>query len=123
MGFDLFIRATFLLCRDTGKPYCFAHDNSRNYDLSVATVPAEHRRMMQLRGGFLHAYTTNVFDDKNMTDALVGDFLDKFPTWEEARQYDPECTYWDENDHKEFKATLEWLNANHFVEYRVQWSY
>ena len=123
MGFDLFIRATFLLCRSTGKPYYFASDNSRNYDLSVATVPAEYRRMMQLRGGIFHAYTTQMFEDKDMVDVSVSDFLEKFPTWDEVHEYDPECDYWTEQEHNDFKDALTWLNANHLVEYRVQWSY
>ena len=123
MGFDLFIYASFLVCPETGKPYCFASDHSRNYDLSVATVPEKHRRMMQLRGGILHAYTTQVYEDKNTVNVSVYDFLEKFPTWDEVREYDPECDYWTEKEHNEFKDALMWLNANNTVQYRVDWSY
>jgi hypothetical protein len=107
----------------TGKPYYYASDNSRKYDLSAATVPAEHRRMMQLRGGIFHAYTTQVYEDKDTVDVSVSDFLEKFPTWEEVHEHDPECDYWTEKEHNEFKDALLWLNANNGIEYRVQWSY
>jgi len=127
MGFDLTIHAVFLLCSDTGKPYCFNLDNNKrlikSYDLSVADVPAAHRRMMKLRGGILHAYTTKVFDDYATLDMSVSDFLDKFPTWDEVHNHDPDCDYWTEKDHNEFKTALEWLNENNFVQYRVHWSY
>ena len=124
MGFDLNIRADIAICSDTGKPYFYISDGSRMrvYDLSKLTVPKEHRRFLNQRGGIFHAYTTNVFEDENITNVSVYEFLEKYPSWTAVKEYDEECTYWTEKDHDEFKKALEWFNKD-CVQYRINWSY
>ena len=124
MGFDLNIRADLGICSDTGKPYFFINDGSRMliYDLSKLVVPKEYRRFLNQRGGIFHAYTTNVFEDENITDVSVYEFLEKYPSWEAVKEYDEECTYWTEKDHNEFKKALEWFNKD-CIQYRIYWSY
>ena len=124
MGFDLSIRADLWICSDTGKPYFFINDGSRMliYDLSKLVVPKEYRRFLNQRGGIFHAYTTNVFEDENITNVSVYEFLEKYPSWEAVKEYDEDCTYWTEKDHDEFKKALEWFNKD-CVEYRINWSY
>ena len=124
MGFDLNIRADIAICSDTGKPYFFINDGSRMliYDLSKLVVPKEYRRFLNQRGGIFHAYTTNVFEDENITNVSVYEFLEKYPSWEAVKEYDEECTYWTEKDHDEFKKALEWFNKD-CVQYRINWSY
>ena len=124
MGFDLNIRADIAICSDTGKPYFYISDGSRMrvYDLSKLTVPKEHRRFLNQRGGIFHAYTTNVFEDENITNVSVYEFLEKYPSWTAVKEYDEDCTYWTEKDHDEFKKALEWFNKD-CVQYRINWSY
>ena len=124
MGFDLNIRADLAICSDTGKPYFYIADSSRMrvYDLSKLVVPKEHRRFLNQRGGIFHAYTTCVFEDNNITNVSVYEFLEKYPSWEDVKAYDEECTYWTEKDHDEFKAALEWFNKD-YIKYRIDWSY
>jgi len=127
MGFDLNIKADLQICSDTGKPY-FYIDNGhispsmRIYDLSKLAVPKEYRRFLNMRGGILHAYTTNVFEDNNITNMAVYEFLEKYPLWMDVKTYDEEQTYWTEKDHDEFKVALEWF-SNDCIQYRIDWSY
>jgi hypothetical protein len=124
MGFDLNIHVDLLICSDTGKPYFYISDGSRMrvYDLSKLTVPKEHRRFLNQRGGIFHAYTTNVFENNDITNVSVYEFLEKYPSWTAVKDFDEECTYWTEKDHNEFKAALEWFNKD-FIMYRINWSY
>ena len=127
MGFDLIIRSELMICSDTGKPYYYTQSSSRNlsmriYDLSKLAVPKEHRRFLNQRGSIFHAYTTCVFDNDDICDAPVYDFLEKYPSWEMVKIYDDECTYWTEKDHNEFKAALEWFSED-CINYRINWSY
>lgn len=124
MGFDLNIHVDLLICSDTGKPYFYISDGSRMrvYDLSKLTVPKEHRRFLNQRGGIFHAYTTNVFENNDITNVSVYEFLEKYPSWTAVKDFDEECTYWTEKDHNEFKAALEWFNKD-CIEYRINWSY
>jgi hypothetical protein len=113
-----------LICSDTGKPYFYISDGSRMrvYDLSKLTVPKEHRRFLNQRGGIFHAYTTNVFENNDITNVSVYEFLEKYPSWTAVKDFDEECNYWTEKDHNEFKAALEWFNKD-CIEYRINWSY
>jgi hypothetical protein len=124
MGFDLNIHLDLLICSDTGKPYFYISDGSRMrvYDLSKLTVPKEHRRFLNQRGGIFHAYTTRVFENDDITNVSVYEFLEKYPSWTAVKDFDEECTYWTEKDHNEFKAALEWFNKD-CIEYRINWSY
>jgi len=124
MGFDLNIHVDLLICSDTGKPYFYISDGSRMrvYDLSKLVVPKEHRRFLNQRGSIFHAYTTCVFDNNDITNVSVYEFLEKYPSWDAVKTYDEEQTYWTEKDHNEFKAALEWFNHN-FIHYRIDWSY
>jgi hypothetical protein len=124
MGFDLNIHVDLLICSDTGKPYFYISDGSRMrvYDLSKLTVPKEHRRFLNQRGGIFHAYTTNVFENNDITNVSVYEFLEKYPSWTAVKDFDEECTYWTEKDHNEFKAALEWFNKD-CIMYRINWSY
>jgi hypothetical protein len=124
MGFDLNIHVDLLICSDTGKPYFYISDGSRMrvYDLSKLTVPKEHRRFLNQRGGIFHAYTTCVFENNDITNVSVYEFLEKYPSWTAVKDFDEECTYWTEKDHNEFKAALEWFNKD-CIEYRINWSY
>jgi len=128
MGFDLFLHAVFMLCPKTGKPYYFVR-NSQNYiteeyDLTAIVIPDIHRRFLKLRGGVLHAYTTRVLNDTECTDVIPATLLDVFPSWEDVKNYDPDCeSYWTEAEHNGFKRTLEWMNNESTIEYRVSWSY
>jgi len=127
MGFDLTIHANLTICSDTGKPY-FYIDNGhispsmRIYDLSKLAVPKEYRRFLNMRGGIFHAYTSCVFEDNNITNVSVYEFLEKYPSWTDVKAYDTDCMYWTEKDHDEFKAALEWFN-NDCITYRIDWSY
>jgi hypothetical protein len=125
MGFDLNIHVDLLICSDTGKPYFYISDGSRMrvYDLSKLTVPKEHRRFLNQRGGIFHAYTTNVFENNDITNVSVYEFLEKYPSWTAVKDFDEECNhYWTEKDHNEFKAALEWFNKD-CIMYRINWSY
>jgi hypothetical protein len=124
MGFDLNIHVDLLICSDTGKPYFYISDGSRMrvYDLSKLTVPKEHRRFLNQRGGIFHAYTTCVFENDDITNVSVYEFLEKYPSWTAVKDFDEECTYWTEKDHNEFKAALEWFNKD-CIMYRINWSY
>jgi hypothetical protein len=124
MGFDLNIHADLLICSDTGKPYFYISDGSRMriYDLSKLTVPKEHRRFLNQRGSIFHAYTTCVFENNDIYNVSVYEFLEKYPSWDAVKTYDEECTYWTEKDHNEFKAALEWFNKD-CIQYRIDWSY
>ena len=124
MGFDLNIHVDLLICSDTGKPYFYISDGSRMrvYDLSKLTVPKEHRRFLNQRGGIFHAYTTRVFENDDITNVSVYEFLEKYPSWTAVKDFDEECTYWTEKDHNEFKAALEWFNKV-CIMYRINWSY
>lgn len=124
MGFDLNIHADLLICSDTGKPYFYISDGSRMriYDLSKLTVPKEHRRFLNQRGSIFHAYTTCVFENNDIYNVSVYEFLEKYPSWDAVKTYDEECVYWTEKDHNEFKAALEWFNKD-CIQYRIDWSY
>jgi hypothetical protein len=124
MGFDLNIHADLLICSDTGKPYFYISDGSRMriYDLSKLTVPKEHRRFLNQRGSIFHAYTTCVFENNDIYNVSVYEFLEKYPSWDTVKTYDEECVYWTEKDHNEFKAALEWFNKD-CIQYRIDWSY
>jgi len=124
MGFDLNIHANLSICSDTGKPYFYISDGSRMriYDLSKLVVPKEHRRFLNQRGSIFHAYTTCIFENKDITNMPVYEFLEKYPSWNDVKTYDEECNYWTEKDHNEFKAALEWFNHD-YIQYRIDWSY
>ena len=124
MGFDLNIHADLMICSDTGKPYFYISDGSRMriYDLSKLTIPKEHRRFLNQRGSIFHAYTTCVFENKDIYNVSVYEFLEKYPSWDVVKSYDEECVYWTEKDHNEFKAALEWFNKD-YIQYRIDWSY
>ena len=117
-----------MLCPDSGKPYCFGNDNdnklTRIYDLSFITIPKEHRRFLKLRGGFLHAYTTNIINSEDVCDAPVNEILEKYPTWADVQEFESDLgDYWTETDHNAFQKALEWFVEDGFVQYRVHWSY
>jgi len=126
MGFDLNIHADLMICSDTGKPYYYSDDNrssfTRIYDLSKLIVPKDYRRFLNQRGLIFHAYTTNVFENYNIIDVSITDFLKKYPSWENVKKFDEECIYWTEKDHDEFKKALEWF-SNDCIQYRICWSY
>jgi hypothetical protein len=124
MGFDLNISTDLMICSDTGKPYFYIPDGSRMriYDLSKLVVPKEYRRFLNQRGSIFHAYTTCVFENDDITNVSVYEFLEKYPSWTDVKTYDEECTYWTEKDHNEFKTALEWFNKD-CIQYRINWSY
>jgi hypothetical protein len=124
MGFDLNISTDLMICSDTGKPYFYIPDGSRMriYDLSKLVVPNTYRRFLNQRGSIFHAYTTCVFENDDITNVSVYEFLEKYPSWTDVKTYDEECTYWTEKDHNEFKTALEWFNKD-CIQYRINWSY
>lgn len=128
MGFDLVIHAEFMLCPDTGKPYYYGKDGNNKlicvYDLSPIVVPPEHRKFLTLRGGFLHSYTTRIFENDDILEATPATMLDIFPSWEDIKANEPDCEpYWSEADHNGFKEALEWMDSKSPIQYRLHWSY
>ena len=122
MGFDFFIEGRFGICRDTGKPFYYNKDLTKNYDLSTISVPQEYRRFMYLRGHLYYYYTQDVVDNDSYY-ADVSELLEVFPSWEDiTSKDDPEEYDWTETDHNTFKEAVEWL-AKQNQPYYATWSY
>ncbi len=125
MGFDFFISMVFNVCPSMGRPYYINSKWEKEYDLSTLEVPEEYRKFFQLRGHFLHAYTED-WNDKDIFNVHLEDFLEEFPSWETVKEWLEQHGYdqdeWPEADHKAFKACLEWC-VEQSVNFYVYWSY
>lgn len=122
MGFDFFIEVRFGLCRETGKPYYYNENLTKNYDLSSMVVPEKYRRFLQMRGHLYYYYTQDVVNNETY-HAYVGELLELFPSWEDiTSKEDLEGYEWTETDHNDFKEALEWFTEQN-QSYYASWSY
>ena len=129
MGFDLTVECALHVCEKTGKLFYYGNDSTGNfvrvYDPINIEVPEEHRAEMVQRGRILHVYTDE-FNDRDIFNVDIWDFLENFPSWKAVRdwmsKYEWSLDDWNEEKHKKFKAALEWCSTTQFP-FRVSWSY
>lgn len=128
MGFDINILMEMYMCPATGKPYYYKYDKKTKmtekiYELPNITVPAKMCDYLVGRGHIFHAYTDH-FNEKDIFNVSVEEFLGEFPSWDHVQQneYYSDEGGWSEEDHLAFKKVLEWcLEQDPF--FRVCWSY
>jgi hypothetical protein len=129
MGFDINITMDMLMCPGSGKPFYYKYNKETKvvdkiYDFSNIIVPGKMCEYLEGRGHIFHAYT-HMFNEKDVYNVSVDEFLEEYPTWEDVVKspyYDDADHYWIEEDHLGFKRTLEWC-AEQDVSFRVCWSY
>ena len=115
MGFDMMIELHLSMCPTNGKPYAWKDSDKVYVDLNDYIIPEEYRKWIQLRGSHLYAYIQ--WCDESTTSCEIAYFLEFFPEWEEVDEHD----WWTEEDHRAFKATLEYLIQR--PGYVISWSY
>ena len=128
MGFDISIHMVLYMCPETGKPYYLKRNKETKtidkvYDRPDIEVPAKMCEYLVERGHIFHAYTGD-FNEREVYDVSVDEFLEKYPSWEQVME-DPSYSdegFWIEEDHLGFKQTLEWCLKQE-VSFRVSWSY
>lgn len=120
MGFDLTIRCVLSLCSETGKPY-YWFNSEKVYTLSLV-VPEPHRKYLNQRGSFFHAYIRRFKDYDHVSEMSVESFLDGYPAWETVLKSEWYHDDWLKNDHNGFERALEWLSLQN-VPYSISWSY
>ena len=131
MGFDINITMSLQMCPASGKPFYYGSDPKTNkiekiYGLPNILVPAKMCEYLEGRGSIFHAYT-DTFNDKDIFNVSVDEFLDEYPTWEDVKKSgyyvdEDENGYWMEEDHEGFKRLLEWC-CQQGPSFRVCWSY
>ena len=116
------------MCPAKGKPYYIKKQGTRYekcYEIPDVTVPGKMCEYLVGRGHLFHAYTDH-FNENDIFNVSVDEFLDKYPEWEEVQQSDyfrdDEIDCWNEEDHEGFKRLLEWC-VEQEVSFRVMWSY
>jgi hypothetical protein len=128
MGFDINITMELLMCPATGKPFYYGRNKETKkiekfYELPSIQVPGKMCDYLVGRGHFFHAYT-DTFNEKDVFNVSVYEFLEEFPSWEDVMKseyYNDECG-WMEEDHLGFQRTLEWCTEQD-VCFRICWSY
>ncbi len=123
MGFDIDITMTLHMCPKTGKPFYYDRKTfTKIYDISEIVVPEQLQNYLVGRGHIFHAYTEH-FNENDIYDVSVYDFLEKYPSWEDVKQHRyHEDDYWTEKDHDNFRILLQWCEAQS-LSFRVVWSY
>ena len=128
MGFDINVNMVLHMCPKTGKPFYYGYKKETNnyekiYELPTLVVPETIREYLVGRGHIFHAYT-EFFNENDVYDVSVEDFLEHYPSWEEVVEhssYEDDCC-WTDEDHEGFKQLLEWC-MKQTVAFRVNWSY
>lgn len=128
MGFDINVNMVLHMCPKTGKPFYYKFNQEKRitekcYELPSIVVPAKMCEYLVGRGHIFQAYT-EYFNDREMYDVSVEDFLEQYPSWDEVLEhssYDDEYG-WIEEDHEGFKRLLEWCTRQGIC-FRVSWSY
>lgn len=129
MGFDLTVDCALHVCSKTGKLFYYGKDVSGNfvriYELPKIEVPEEYRAEMVQRGSIFHAYT-NHFNEKDIFNVDIHDFLGEFPSWTTVKEWMTENGWtkddWGKEKHQTFEAALKWC-ASAGLPFRVTWSY
>jgi hypothetical protein len=128
MGFDINVMMELFLCPATGKPFYYGRDKETKkvekvYELPTLIVPEMMRKYLVGRGHIFHAYTDH-FNEKEIFNVSVDEFLEEYPTWDDVMKCDyySDEGYWSEEDHEGFKRLLEW-SCQQGVSFRVAWSY
>ena len=128
MGFDINIMMELYMCPASGKPYYYGKNKETRkiekvYELPNILVPGKMCEYLVGRGHIFHAYTAH-FNEKEIFNVSVEEFLEEFPSWEEVmeNEFYSDEGYWLEEDHLGFQRTLEWCSEQE-VCFRVCWSY
>lgn len=116
------------MCPARGKPYYIKKVNTRYekcYEIPDITVPDKICDYLEGRGHLFHAYT-DYFNEQDIFNVSVDEFLEHYPSWEDVQKHDyfrdDIVGYWSEKDHDWFKLLLEWC-VKQEVSFRVMWSY
>ena len=126
MGFDIYISLNLHMCPEQGKPFYYKYNQKEKttekvYEMPTLDVPKPLRKYLQGRGHLFHAYT-DVFNERDVFEACVEQFLEYYPSWEEVSKHEEVPDYWDEEDHTNFKKLLEWCSVQD-CSFHVSWSY
>ncbi len=128
MGFDINITMNMLMCPGSGKPFYYKYNKETKvvdkiYEYPNLDVPGKMCEYLEGRGHIFHAYT-HMFNEKEVYNVSVEEFLEEYPTWEDVLESDhyDKYGYWCEEDHEGFKRLLEWC-CEQDVSFRVTWSY
>lgn len=128
MGFDLSITLNLRIDPQTGLPFFYAKDCSKQpYVPSEFEVPEKYRKWVQRRGHHFHYYLRSINGNDLLYSTYVENFLEKYPEWADVKNWmtlddeDEESYGWTEKDHDDFKEALQWFASKNNFE--VSWSY
>ena len=129
MGFDINISLNLGMCPETGKPFYYKYNKHvgviKTYEIPPIEVPKQLRNYLVGRGHLFHAYT-EPFNEREVFDVSVEQFLEEFPSWEQVMEHeefrDDIPDFWNEDDHNNFKKLIEWCSVQD-CSFRVSWSY
>jgi hypothetical protein len=119
MGFDIYIRCSLDICKDTGR-YFYYKGLEKIYDMPKI-VPEEHRGFVNMKGRIFRIYTDLVTDDMSTS---VENFIDKYPSWSdilEDSDFKKYSDFWNEDMHNRFYSALKWFSEEGSC-YMISWS-